>query len=73
MEVTLGFVDAAAAVDSHRCDGALRWRCETTKEAEHNGLGREKLQDTRAQQRAVEVEDRDIMNDCNGEELGRLC
>ncbi len=73
MEVTLGFVDAAAAVDSHRREGALRWRCETTKEAGHDGLGREELRNTRAQQRAVEVEDRDIINGCNGEELGRFC
>ena len=43
MEETLGFADAAAAavVDSHRRDGALRWRCEITKRAGHGGLGLE--------------------------------
>lgn len=46
MEDTFGFVDAAAAVDSHRRDGALRWRCETTKEALHDGLGLKKLPDS---------------------------
>ena len=63
MEDTLGFVDAAAAaaaVDSHRRDGALRWRCEM-KEAAHGGLGLRQLRNERAQQRAVEVEDRDMV------------
>ena len=61
MEDTLGFVDAAAAaVDSHRRDGALRWRCETTKEAGHDGLGLEELRNARAQQRAAEEEERDM-------------
>lgn len=62
MEDTLGFVEAAAAaaVDSHRRDGALRWRCETT-EAGHSGLGLGGLRNIRVQQRAVDVEDRDMV------------
>lgn len=66
MEDTLGFVDAAAAVDSHRRDGTLRWRCEATEEAGHGGLGLEELRSARTQQRAVDVEERDIVNRCNG-------
>ena len=38
MEDTLGFVEAAAVVDSHRLDGALRWRCDII-EVEHSGRG----------------------------------
>lgn len=68
MEDTLGFVDAAAAVDSQRRDGALRWRCETTEGAGHCGLGLEELRNARTQQRAVEVEDKDIVNGCNGQD-----
>lgn len=63
MDDTLGFVDAAAAaVDSHCRDGALRWR-KTTKEAGHDGLGLEEMRNARAQQRAVDVEDNDIVRD----------
>lgn len=46
MEDTLGFVDVAVAVDSHRRDGALRWRCETTKQALHDGPGLKELRNT---------------------------
>lgn len=70
MEDTLGLVDAAAAaaaVDSQRRDGALRWRCETANEAGHCGLGLEQVRSARAQQRAVEVEGKDIVNGCNGQ------
>lgn len=73
MEVTLRFVDAAVAVVFHHRDDALRWRCEIIKEARHDGLGREEFRNARAQQRAVEIKDKDIMNDCNNEELGRFC
>ena len=59
MEDTLGFVDAAA-VDSHRRDGAVRWRCEMD-EAAHGELGLRKVRNVRAQQRAVDVEDRDMV------------
>ena len=65
MEDTLGFVDAAV-VDSHRRDGALRWRCEIT-EVGHSGLDLGELRNIRVQQRAVDVEDRDMANDCNGD------
>ena len=60
MEDTLGFADAAAAVDSHRRDGALGWRCETN-EAAHGGLGLRQFRNVRAQQRAVDVEERDMV------------
>ena len=74
MEVTLGFVDAAAAavvVDSHRRDdgGALRWRCGGISEAGRRRLGREEVRSDRAQQRAVvEVKDRDMVQDCENVE-----
>ena len=58
---TLGFVDAAAVVDSHRLDGALRWRCEII-EVEHSGRGLEEQRNDRAQQRAVDAEDSDIVD-----------
>ena len=59
MEVTLGFVDAAAAVevDSHRREGALRW----ISEVGQRRLGREDFRNDLAQQRAVDVQDRDII------------
>ena len=64
MEDTLGLGAAAAAVVSHRRDGALRWRCdESAEEAVHGGLGNEG-RIARAQQRTVEVEDSDIVSNC---------
>lgn len=63
MEDTLEFVEAAAAEDSHRRDGALRWRCEMT-EARHVGLELEERRDARTQQRAVYEQDRDIVDSC---------
>ena len=60
MEEILGFVDAAAAADSHRRDGALGWRCEMN-EAAHGGLDLRQLRNVRAQQRAVDVEDKDMV------------
>lgn len=65
MEDTLGLgTAAAAAVVSHRRDGALRWRCdESAEEAVHGGLGNEG-RIARAQQRTVEVEDSDIVSNC---------
>lgn len=72
MDDTLGFVGAAAAVVSHRRDGALRRRCETIDEAGHGDLGLEELSRARAQQRAVEVEHRDIANGCSRQILRRV-
>ena len=69
MEDTFGLVDAAVAVDSHRRDGALRWRCETAKEALHNGVGLKELRDTWKQQRVVYVEGRDMIIYCDCREL----
>ena len=66
MEDTLGFVVAAAVVESHRRDGALRWRCEVMEEGRHDGLGLEDIRNVRTQQRAVYAEDRDITRDCDG-------
>ena len=64
MEVTLGFVDAAV-VDSHRRDGALRWRCCGISEVGQRRLGRDEVRSDRAQQRAVvDVQDRDMVEDC---------
>lgn len=71
MEDTLGFVDAATAVDSHRRDGALRWRCEIA-EARHCGFGLEELCMARAQQRTVDIEDRDIANGCNRQKVEKF-
>ena len=68
MEDTLGFVDAAAAVDSHRRDGALGWRCEIT-EKKDGGIGLEERRNVRTQQSAVDEEDRDIVDHCNGRKL----
>ena len=65
MEDTLALGDAAAAVVSHRRDGALRWRCdESAEEAAHGGLGKEG-RIARAQHRTVEVEDSDIVSNCS--------
>lgn len=74
MDDTLGLVDAAAAavVESHRRDGALRWRCEVAKEAGHGGKGLEEMRNARAQQREVEVVDRDIVNKCNSRKFRRF-
>ena len=66
MEVTLGFVDAGV-VDSHRRDdgGALRWRCGGISEAGRRRQGRDEGRRDRAQQRAVvDVQDRDMVEDC---------
>ena len=72
MEDTLGLGDAAAAVVSHRRDGAFRWRCdESAEEAAHGGLGKEG-RIARAQQRIVEVEDSDIVNDYSDHSTRRL-
>ena len=66
MEDTLGLVDAAV-VDSHRRDGALGWRCDVA-EAKHRRFDLEELRSVRAQQRAVAVEERDILDDSVGRE-----
>ena len=75
MEDTLGLGDAAAAaaaVVSHRRDGALRWRCdESAEEAAHGGRGKEG-RIARAQQRTVEVEDSDIVSSCSDHSTRRL-
>ena len=67
----MGFADAAA-VESHRRDGALRWRCEII-EARHTGLGLEELVDERTQQRIVKAEDIDIVDSRDSRELKRFC
>ena len=67
----MGFVDAAA-VEFHRRDGALRWRCKII-EAKHTGLGLEELVDERTQQRTVNAEDIDIVDGRDSRELKRLC
>ena len=71
MEDTLGLGDAAAAVVSHRRDGALRWRCdESAGEAAH-GPGKEG-RIARVQQRTVEVKDSDIVVSCSDHSARRL-
>ena len=63
MEVTFGFVEAAAAdvVDSHRREeGALRGGISEAGRRRRLGRGEEARSD-RAQQRAVEVQDRDMV------------
>ena len=60
----MGFVDAAAAVDSHRRDSALDWRCEITVKR-HGEIGLEERHNVRTQQSAVDEEDRDIVDHCN--------
>lgn len=51
----------AAAVESHRLEGALRWRCFIAAAAQHVGL--DGLRSVRAQYRAVEAEERDMVGD----------
>lgn len=46
MEEIFGFVDVAVAVDSQRRDGALRWHCETAREALHDGFGLREFRNT---------------------------
>ena len=71
MEDTFGLGDAAAVV-SHRRNGALRWRCDASAdEAAHDGLGKEG-RIARAQQRTVEAEDSDIVSDCSDHSTRRL-
>ena len=62
MEDILGFEDAAAAVVSQRREGAGRWRWGVSKEAGHDGFGLDKGRRVRAQQRTVELEDRDMVD-----------
>ena len=53
-------MDVAAAVDSHRRDGARRWWCVYVKDKEEDG--REQVRSARAQHRVVFVDDRDILD-----------
>ncbi len=54
-----GFVDDAAAVDSHLRDGALRWRCVDAKHAVD--VGHENVRSALKQHLAPDTDGRDII------------